>query len=279
MNYQKSFALVLALLALVCNFNSKAFAADTSKKSNNQPAQAAEPVVKKAIRVDQTQVSKTKAAPVLNIQDNDRYTVVKPYKFHPLSEFKQPVYTGPETVKDLVEKSAPEIGMVNALVVNEATHVGVEVNTKSAAKFLVDKEFGIPLYLVGCMDRNGKPFYNRIMVLKKNEKPVAVETVPVTTPSVTPAPTPVVQVTPAPTPTAASTLPYDENQGVYEVKIKNPTTNFVDEVDAGYDVRFKGGKGNIAVVPAIEVDQTLVVVDIPKPTVRANGRKMPLGGE
>jgi len=189
MNLRNSFALVLALFVLACN-PVYVLGAESSKQ-NNQPSPTATPmIVKKAIPVEQKQVKKTTAKVSLNMKDNDRYTVVKPYKFHPLSEFKQSIYVGPATIKDLVEKTAPEIGMVDALVANEATQVGVEVIIKSAARFLVDKEFGIPLYIVGCADRNGKPFYNRITVLKKVEsKPVATEAL-AATPMIVSVPTP-----------------------------------------------------------------------------------------
>lgn len=184
MNIKKSFVMVLALFALACNPVSVLGA--ESPKQNNQPSPTTTPiVVKKAIAVEQKQVKKTTEVVPLRMQDNERYMVAKPYKFHSLTEFKQPIYTGPETIKGLVEKTASELGLVEALVVNEATHVGVEVITKSASKFLVDKEFGIPLYIVGCAERDGKPFYNRITVLKKVEsKPVVAEAIPAATPTI-----------------------------------------------------------------------------------------------
>ena len=216
--------MVLAFM-LACNFTT--FTAN-AQQSNNQP---------KAVVVP------------LNMQDSDRYVVAKPYKFHSLVEFKQPIYAGPETIKNLVVKTAQEIGLEKALVVNEATHVGVEVIVGSAGKFLVDKEFGIPLYMVGCKDRNGKPFYNRITVLKKVEsKPVVVvETVPVATPAQKEIPT--------------------------EVRYEKPKTVSLKS-DSGYNIDQKSAKGNIVIVPAIRLLPTVAVVDVPVPDLSANGRSL-----
>ena len=273
MNYQKSFALVLALLALVCNFNSTAFAADTSKKSNNKP-EAVSPTVKRAeLVVKKTELAKS-ATSAKTTKTETRYRSTS--EFVPVEKvgFTQPKYVGPETLNGLGLKSAAELGHKGKKIFNEWDSSARIVILDPLAQIYYDTASMEPLYLFGCL-RDGKPYANRIKLLEPLEK--APEPTPSPTPTVTPAPTPVVQVTPAPTPTVTPTLPYDENQGVREVRIKKPTTNFVDEVEAGYDVRFEGGKGNIAVVPAIEVDQTIVVVDVPKPTIRANGRKMPLG--
>lgn len=225
MNLYKSFALVLALFALACNFSTTAFAAN-AQESNNQPSEG-------------------------------RYLSTGDYTPIDKVGYKQPIFVGKDTLNGLGLKSAKELGIAGKKFYNEQEKSARVIILNPDAMVYYDTGSLEPMYLAGCL-RDGKPFANRIKPLEPLQK--APEPKPVPVAVVTPTPAPVLTPTPAPKP----------------VVVSKPTTNFVDK-ETGYDVRFEGGKGKIAVIPAIEVDETAVVVDIPKPTVRANGRVMSLG--
>ncbi len=228
------------VLAFVLACNiSTVSAADKAPKQNNQPAASPTPVAMNK--------------PAVKKQE-DRYSVVGEFVKLDKVGFTQPKYTGPATLNGLGLKSASELGIAGKSIYNEYERSARVVVLAPSAKVYYDTGSLEPLYLEGCMI-DGKTSANRIKLLQPIQK------------APEPKPEPVAVVTSTPTPEPKP------------VVVSKTTTNFVADKETRYDVRFESGRGKIALIPAIEVDETAVVVDIPKPTVRANGRVMSLGDE
>ena len=245
MNIKNSSALVLALFALVCNL-STTFVAN-AQESNNQPTQTAKSVVKKAVPV------KT-ATPVKVNKAENRYRATPEFVSVEKAGFTQPKYTGPATLNGLGLKSAEELGVTGKITYNEYEQSARVVVLSPLAMLYYDTASLEPLYLAGCL-RDGKPYANRIKLLEPVKAP---EPKPV--PVATPASTPVVSATPEPKPVPVVKAPHREMAPVAE------------EMTSHYVVDQYSDNGKINVVSATDLFPTLVVVDVPQPNVRVNGR-------
>jgi hypothetical protein len=185
MNIKNLFAMVLALFALTCNL-STTFAADTSKKSNNQPKS----VVKKAIPVVKKAVPVKSAATAKVTKTETRYRATSEFTTLEKVGFTQPQYKGPATLNGLGLKSAAELGLDGKKVYNEYENSARIVILSPFAKVYYDTGSLEPLYLAGCL-RDGKSFANRIKLLEPVKAP-EVKSVQ------TPTPVPVIVSVPLP---------------------------------------------------------------------------------